>query len=107
MVQFDENDLLFEDYENTITNKYFPDYIAIEDLETVNLKERFEVIFFCDQYLKKYRIDKDVDNFRKVEKIIRKYSSCGPVERKLLLKVVHDEWMLLEHSADEPAESYN
>lgn len=105
MVQFDENDLLFNDYENTITNKYFPDYIAIDDLETVNLKERFEVIFFCDLYLKKYKIDKDVDNFRKVEKIIRKYILCGPVDRKLLMKVVKDEWVLLEHSAGEPAES--
>jgi hypothetical protein len=31
MIQFDENDLFYKDYENSIGN--LPDYVAIEDLK--------------------------------------------------------------------------
>lgn len=83
MVQFDKEDLYYKDYVNTITNDYNPDYTAIEDLETVNLRERFEVIYFCDAYLKRYKIDKEVENFQAIEKIVRQHRSVVINKREL------------------------
>lgn len=69
MVQFEQEDLYFKDYANTLGE--YPDYTSIEDLEVLCLSEKFHVIFFCDSYLKRYRLDKTVQNFQKVEKIIK------------------------------------
>lgn len=91
MVQFDSNDLFFDDYQNTITNSYFPDYLAIEDFENVNLRERFEIIFFCDHYISRSRIDKEICNFQKVERIVRSYPRAS-VSRKELMRFVSESW---------------
>jgi len=88
MVQFDEYDLLYTDYINTITNDYNPDYIAIADLETVNLREKFEVIYFCDDFLKKYRMDKDVANFQMIERLARQCQLKQVIDRKSLIQSV-------------------
>lgn len=92
MVQFDESDLFYKDYINTITNDYNPDYIAIEDFENVNPKERFEMIFFCDAYLKRYKLDKDIANFQKVEKIVRSRFPHLIIPKKELYLYVAQNW---------------
>ena len=51
MVEFDENDLVNQDYENTTTKGDNPDYTAIRDRERVNKKERYEVVYFCNAFV--------------------------------------------------------
>jgi len=92
MVQFDEGDLFYKDYINTITDDFTPDYFTIENKNTVNIRERFEMVFFCDDYLRRYKLDKDVANFQKVEKILRARFPERPCSRKELLLYVEQNW---------------
>ena len=101
MIQFDEGDLYYKDYINTITDDYYPDYFTIENKDTVNLKERFEMIFFCDAYLKKQKIDKNIKNFQKVEKILRARLPVRISPRKELILYVEQNWGIEESAVIE------
>jgi hypothetical protein len=95
MIQFDENDLFYKDYENSIGN--LPDYVAIEDLKILNIRERYHVIYFCDAYLKRYRLDKEIENFQKVEHILR-MSPQQYCDKKQLFNYILNNWSLVTDS---------
>lgn len=101
MVQFDPEDLFYKDYINTIGT--YPDYIAIEDMEFLNLKERYHVIYFCDAFLKRYRHDKTPENFHKAE-IILKGVSESQLSVKELFRYVQHIWAL--NKVEEPHAYY-
>lgn len=86
MVQFDEYDLFFTDY--TDSPDEYPDYVAIEDLELLNIRNKYHVIYFCDAYLKIFRLDKTIQNFQLIEKQIRLYKHDNFVYKKNLLEYV-------------------
>lgn len=86
MVQFDEYDLFFTDY--TDNPDEYPDYVAIEDLELLNIRNKYHVIYFCDAYLKIFRLDKTIHNFQLIEKQIRLYPHNYLVYKKKLLRYV-------------------
>lgn len=91
MEEFDENDLLNTDYENTTTQGDDPDYTAIRDRERVNKKELYEVVYFCNAFMKKHKFKKRA-SFQKVEKIIRLKEASGIVMRDELIKFVEKNW---------------
>ena len=91
MPEFDENDLVHKDYENTTTPGDDPKYTAARDRVRVNKKERYEVIHFCNQFMK----DNDLKNkatFRKIERIIRLPEASDIVMRAELTKFVVNNW---------------
>lgn len=92
MVDFDENDLVFEDYVNTTTKEDDPDYIGIQDRIRVNKKELYEVVWFCDAYVKNNDVPKTKSSFRKVEKLIRLDEASDIVLRTELNKFVLNNW---------------
>jgi len=95
MVEFDENDLVNRDYVNTTTNGDNPNYTAIRDRERVNKKERYEVVYFCDAFVKNYQVPKTKASFQKVEKIIRLSQASSIVMRDQLNNFVAQNWNLL------------
>ena len=95
MVEFDENDLVNSDYVNTTTNGDNPNYTAIRDRERVNKKERYEVVYFCDAFVKNYKVPKTKASFQKVERIIRLSQASNIVMRDQLNNFVAQNWNLL------------
>lgn len=95
MVEFDENDLVNRDYVNTTTNGDNPNYTAIRDRERVNKKERYEVVYFCDAFVKNYKVPKTKASFQKVERIIRLSQASSIVMRDQLNNFVAQNWNLL------------
>lgn len=95
MVEFDENDLVNRDYVNTTTNGDNPNYTAIRDRERVNKKERYEVVYFCDAFVKNYQVPKTKASFQKVERIIRLSQASSIVMRDQLNNFVAQNWDLL------------
>lgn len=95
MVEFDENDLVNRDYVNTTTNGDNPNYTAIRDRERVNKKERYEVVYFCDAFVKNYEVPKTKASFQKVERIIRLSQASSIVMRDQLNNFVAQNWNLL------------
>ena len=74
MIDYDENDLIKDDYVNTTTDGDDPNYTAIRDRERVNKKELYEVVWFCNAFVKGYTVEKTKASFQKVEKLIRSFS---------------------------------
>ncbi|CAD0000878.1 hypothetical protein [Flavobacterium salmonis] len=91
MVEFDENDLVNQDYENTTTKGDNPDYTAIRDRERVNKKELYEVVYFCNAFLKEHNL-KNKTSFQKVEKLIRLPEASSIVMRDKLNVFVAQNW---------------
>lgn len=92
MTTFDESDLVYDDYVNTVTNGDNPNYTAIKDKIRVNKNERYEVSYFCDAFVKNYQVPKDKASFQKVEKIIRLPQASDIVMRDELNKFVAQNW---------------
>ena len=88
MVNYDENDLINNDYVNTTTKGDNPNYTAIRDRERVSKKERYEVVWFCDAFVKGYTVEKTKASFQKVEKLIRLPQASDIVMRKELNEFV-------------------
>lgn len=91
MIEFDENDLVNKDYENTTTQGDNPNYTAIRDRERVNKKELYEVVYFCRAFMEKHNL-KNKSSFQKIEKLIRLPQASGIVMRNDLNKFVLDNW---------------
>lgn len=92
MVDFDENDLINDDYVNSTTQGDDPDYIGIKDRVRVNKKELYEVVWFCDSFVKNYNVPKTKASFQKAEKLLRLEEASGIVMRKELNIFVANNW---------------
>lgn len=91
MVNYNENDLI-NDYVNTTTKGDNPDYTAIRDREKVSKKELYEVIWFCDAFVKDYNVPKTKESFQKVEKLLTLPQISHIVMRNELNDFVAKNW---------------
>ncbi|MDX6189313.1 hypothetical protein SGQ83_08150 [Flavobacterium sp. Fl-318] len=92
MVKYDENDLIYDDYVNTTTKGDNPDYIGIKDREKVSKKELYEVVWFCDAFVKNYNVEKTKASFQKAEKLLRLPDAKSIIMRDELNKFVATNW---------------
>ncbi|MDR2230185.1 MAG: hypothetical protein LBE39_12025 [Flavobacteriaceae bacterium] len=92
MADFDENDLVYSNYENNTTAGDDPKYTAARDRDRVNKKERYEVIHFCKAFVNNYDVPKTKASFQKVEKLINLREASGIVIRKELNEFVASNW---------------
>lgn len=67
-------------------------YTAIRDRERVNKKERYEVVYFCNAFVKGYQVPKTKKSFQKVEKILRLPQASNIVMREELKNFVAQNW---------------
>lgn len=92
MVSYDENDLINNDYVNTTTKGDNPNYTAIRDRERVSKKELYEVLWFCDAFVRGYKVPKTKESFQKVEKLLRLPEASDIVMRDKLNDFVAKKW---------------
>jgi hypothetical protein len=92
MINYDENDLIHDDYVNTTTKGDNPNYTAIRDRERVSKKELYEVVWFCDAFVKNHPVAKTKESFRKVEKLLRLPQISHIVMRDELNDFVAKNW---------------
>lgn len=92
MVNYDENDLIYNDYINTTTNGDNPDYTAIRDRERVSKNELYEVVWFCDAFVKNYDVPKTKASFQRVERLLRLPQVSHVVMRNELNNFVAKNW---------------
>ncbi|WP_281638144.1 hypothetical protein [Flavobacterium marginilacus] len=91
MAEFDENDLVHKDYENKTTTGDDPEYTGTKDRVRVNKKERYEVIDFCNEFMKTHDL-KNKSSFQKIEEIIRLPEASNIVMRDKLNEFVTQNW---------------
>lgn len=91
MAEFTEDDLLYDDYENTTTPSDDPDYIGKKDRDKVNKNESYEVVDFCNAFLKEHNLNKKI-HFHRVEELIRLPAASDIVMREDLMKYVKKHW---------------
>jgi len=92
MVDYDENDLIHDDYVNTTTKGDNPDYKGIKDRERVSKKELYEVIWFCDAFVKNNKVPKSKKSFQKVEELLKLKEAENIVMRDKLNEFVLKNW---------------
>lgn len=92
MIDYDENDLINDDYVNTTTDGDDPKYTAIRDRERVNKKELYEVVWFCNAFVKNYKVPKTKESYQKVEKLFRLPQISSVVMRDELNDFVAKNW---------------
>jgi len=92
MVNFDEKDLINDDYVTTTTKGDNPNYTAIRDRERVSKKEIYEVVWFCDAFVKGYQVPKTKESFQKAEKLLRLPQISHIVMRNELNDFVAKNW---------------
>ena len=92
MVDFDETDLVNNDYVNSVTKGDDPDYTAIKDRERVSKKELYEVVYFCDAFVKNHDVPKNRASFQKAERLLRLPEASKIVMRDELNDFVWENW---------------
>lgn len=92
MVDFDENDLANSDYVNTVTKGDDPGYTGIRDREKVSKKELYEVVWFCDAFVKNHNVPKTKASFQKAERLLRLPAASRIVMRDELNEFVWENW---------------
>ena len=92
MIDYDENDLINDDYVNTTTDGDDPKYTAIRDRERVNKKELYEVVWFCNAFVKNYKVPKTKESYQKVEELLRLPQISSVVMRDELNDFIAKNW---------------
>jgi hypothetical protein len=94
MQEFSAEDLTLQDYEDETTGDDNPKITGEVDRSKVNKTERYEVVDFCNSFLKQGFKDVEVtrENFQKVEKIIRLPEASNIVSRSELSIFVVENW---------------
>lgn len=92
MTNYDENDLINDDYIKTTTTGDNPNYTGIKDQKKVSKKELYEVIWFCDAFVKNYNVPKTKESFQKVEKLLRLQEAKTIIMRDELNEFVAKNW---------------
>ncbi|WP_250253444.1 hypothetical protein [Chryseobacterium sp. Marseille-Q3244] len=92
MVNYDESDLIYNDYVETTTDGDDPNYTAIRDRERVSKNELYELVWFCDAYVKNNDVPKTKASFQKVEKLLRLPQVSHVVMRDELNSFVTKHW---------------
>ncbi|MFV8368009.1 hypothetical protein [Flavobacterium sp. LB2R40] len=93
MANFTREDLAFTGYSQTIDLVNNSDNIEILDQLYVDKTEEFEVIHFCNEFLKKYKVPKTKASFQKVEGFLQHSSLENEVYRAQLLDWIASNWI--------------
>lgn len=93
MANFTREDLAFTGYSQTIDSVNNPDNIRILDHLYVNKTEEFEVIYFCNEFLKKYKVPKTKASFQKVEGFLQHSSLENEIHKAKLLDWIASNWI--------------
>jgi trehalose/maltose hydrolase-like predicted phosphorylase len=93
MADFTREDLAFNGYSQTIDTEYHPKTIEVLDRIYVDKTEEFEVIHFCNQFLKKYKVPQTKASFQKAETFLQHPYLENEIYRAQLLEWIASNWI--------------
>ena len=93
MADFTKEDLAFTGYSQTINADDYPKTIEVLDRIYVDKTEEFEVIHFCNQFLKKYKVPQTKASFQKAESFLQHPSLENEIYRSQLLDWIASNWI--------------
>ena len=95
MAHFTSNDLAFTGYSQTVEENHDIKNIEIIDPVYINKTEELEVVHFCNQFLKKYKVPKTKANFQKVETLLQHSALENEIYREQILDWIATNWIKL------------
>ncbi|WP_338645690.1 hypothetical protein V5J73_10480 [Flavobacterium sp. KS-LB2] len=95
MADFTREDLAFTGYSQTIDSKDYPKTIEVLDRIYIDKTEELEVIHFCNQFLKKYKVPQTKASFQKAESFLQHPSLENEIYRSQLLDWIASNWIKL------------
>lgn len=93
MADFTREDLAFAGYSQTIDIENNPKTIEVLDRICVNKTEEFEVVHFCNQFLKKYKVPQTKASFQKAESFLQHPSLENEIYRLQLFDWIASNWV--------------
>ncbi|MDI5951111.1 hypothetical protein [Flavobacterium yafengii] len=93
MADFTKEDLAFTGYSQTINAEDYPKTIEVLDRIYVNKTEELEVIHFCNQFLKKYKVPQTKASFQKAESFLQHPSLENEIYRNQLSDWIASNWI--------------
>lgn len=91
MTNFTSVDLIYKDYFPTVDGGDNPKYIGVLDRKKVDKTEEYEVVHFCNQFLKNHKLTKK-ESFQKVEELLRDKEITNVDDREELIKWIEKNW---------------
>ncbi|MFV8336012.1 hypothetical protein [Flavobacterium sp. RSP29] len=95
MADFTREDLAFTGYSQTINAKDHTKTIDVLDRIYIDKTEEFEVIHFCNQFLKKYKVPQTKASFQKAEGFLQHPSLENEIYRTQLFDWIASNWIKL------------
>lgn len=93
MANFTREDLAFSGYSQTINLQNNANHIEILDRIYVDKVEEYEVIHFCNEFLKKYKVPQTKASFQKVESFLQHSALENEVYRIQLQDWIASNWI--------------
>jgi len=93
MADFTKEDLAFTGYSKTIDDEDYPKTIDVLDKIYVDKTEESEVINFCNQFLKKYKVPQTKASFQKAESFLQHPFLENQIYRTQLLDWIATNWI--------------
>lgn len=91
MANFTGKDLAYNDYSPTVDGGDNPKYIGVLDRIKVDKTEEYEVVYFCNSFMKKHNM-KTKESFQKVEKLLRDKDIASEDNREKLINWIEKNW---------------
>ena len=93
MAHFTSEDLAFTGYSQTVDTSNAREATEIQEKIYVNKTEEIEVIHFCNQFLKKYKVPKTKASFQKAESLLQHPTIENEIYRERLLDWIASNWI--------------
>ena len=93
MANFTREDLAFTGYSQATDDQDYPKIIDVIDRIYVDKTEESEVIDFCNQFLKKYKVPQTKASFQKAESFLQHPSLENQIYRTQLLDWIATNWI--------------
>lgn len=92
MANFTGNDLVFTGYSLTVDGGDNPKYKGVLDRIKVDKTEEYEVLYFCNRFLKMYDVPKTIESFQKVERLLHHDELKEEDNRQNLIEWIATNW---------------
>jgi hypothetical protein len=93
MSNFTSDDLAYAGYSQKINLSVLDILNEVDDKFHIDKADPFEVIKFCNQFLKKYRVSKTKRNFQKVEELLQHPFLENESNKEVLLDWIASNWV--------------
>jgi hypothetical protein len=95
MANFTSDDLAFTGYSQTVDATSNPNSNTIFNTIYVDKTEECEVVYFCNQFLEKYKVPQTKASFQKAESFLQHALLENQVYREELMDWIASNWVKL------------